>query len=42
MVLEGYIWARKILDYVKKYHENLYASVDTNLVGIDLDNIIFF
>ena len=30
----------EILDYVKKYYEKLYASVDTNLVKIDLDNII--
>lgn len=34
-------WTRRILDYVKQYYEILYASVDTNLVMIDLDNIIF-
>lgn len=30
----------KVLYYVKKYFEKLYTSVDTNLVKIDLDNII--
>lgn len=30
-----------ILDYVNSYYGNLYASVHTNLVKIDLNNIIY-
>ena len=32
----------EVLEHVKNYYENLYTCIDSNLVDVDLGNILYF